>query len=121
MRAGHQPRIVVSSCLAGLFIRLTGLFVRLTGLFVRLTGLFVSLADFWVFGNKICQTVGDDIFFPSHIILGVSKQRDLGNKICQTVGDALSDTHREREALESIKRGRGGPGAAPRALSDILA
>jgi hypothetical protein len=46
------------------------------------------LAGFWVFGNKICQTVGDEIFFPPHIILGIDKQRDLGNKICQTVGDA---------------------------------
>jgi hypothetical protein len=89
MCAGHRPRIVVSSCLAGLFVRLTGLFVRLTGFFVRLAGLFVSLAGFWVFGNKICQTVGDEIFFPPHIILGIDKQRDLRNKICQTIGDAL--------------------------------
>jgi hypothetical protein len=74
MRARHRPRIVVSSCLAGLF--------------VRLAGLFVSLAGFEVFGNKICQTVRDEIFFPPHIILEVDKQRDLGNKICQTIGDA---------------------------------
>jgi phosphate/sulfate permease len=70
MRAGHRPRIIVSSCLAGLF-------VRLTGLFVRLAGLFVSLAGIWVFGNKIYQTVGDEIFFSLHIILEVGKQRDL--------------------------------------------
>jgi hypothetical protein len=66
-----------------------GLFIRLTGLFVRLAGLFVSLACFLVFENKICQIIGDKIFFPPHIILGVDKQRDLINKICQTVGDAL--------------------------------
>jgi hypothetical protein len=35
--------------------------------------------------------VGDEIFFPPHIILGVGKQRDFGNKICQTVGDALKE------------------------------
>jgi hypothetical protein len=58
-----------------------GLFVRLTGLFVRLAGLLISLAGFWVFENKICQTVIDEIFFPLHIILRVGKQRDLGNKI----------------------------------------
>jgi hypothetical protein len=46
MRAGHRPRVVVFSCLAGLFVCLTGLFVPLTGLFVRLAGLFVSLASF---------------------------------------------------------------------------
>jgi hypothetical protein len=40
-----------------------GLFVRLTGLFVRLAGLFTLLAGFEVFENKICQTVGDEIFF----------------------------------------------------------
>jgi hypothetical protein len=82
MRAGHRPSIVVSSCLAGLF-------VRLTGRFVLLAGLFVSLAGFWVFGNKICQTVRDEIFFSLHIILGVGEQRDLGNKIYQTIGDTL--------------------------------
>jgi uncharacterized membrane protein YfbV (UPF0208 family) len=77
LRAGHPPCIVLFSCLAGLF--------------VRLTGLFVSLAGFWVFGNKICQTVRYEIFFfPPHIILGVGKQRDLGNKIYQTVGDTLT-------------------------------
>jgi hypothetical protein len=38
--------------------------------------------------NKICQTVGDEIFFSPHIILGVGKQQDLRNKIYQTVGDA---------------------------------
>jgi hypothetical protein len=27
-------------------------------------------------------------FFPLHIILGVSEQRDLRNKICQTIRDA---------------------------------
>jgi hypothetical protein len=74
----------------GLFVSLTRLFVRLTELFVRLAGLFVSLAGFWVFENKICQTIRDEIFFPPHIILGVGKQRDLENKIYQTVGDALS-------------------------------
>jgi len=44
-----------------------------------LVGIFVPLAGFWIFRNKICQTVGDD-FFPSHIILGVGKQQDLKNK-----------------------------------------
>jgi hypothetical protein len=63
LRAGHRPRIVVSSCLVGLF-------VRLTGLFVRLVGLFVSLAGFWVFWNKICQTVGNEIFFSSPYYFG---------------------------------------------------
>jgi hypothetical protein len=82
MRVGHRPRIVVSSCLAGLF-------VRLTGLFIRLAGLFVSLADFWVFETKFAKPLKMRSFFP-HIILGVGKQQDLGNKICQTVGNAQS-------------------------------
>jgi hypothetical protein len=60
------------------------------GLFVRLAGLFISLAGFWVFGNKICQTIGDKIFFPLYIILKVSKQRNLRNKIYQIIGDALT-------------------------------
>jgi hypothetical protein len=88
MRAGHWPRIVVSSCLAGLFIRLTGLFIR--GLFVRLAGLFVSLAGFFGFlETKIAKLLEMRSFFPPHIILGVGKQRDLRNKFCQTVGNAL--------------------------------
>jgi hypothetical protein len=62
----------------------------------------VSLAGFGVFGNKICQTVGDEIFFPPHIILGVGKQRNLGNKICQTVGDALIGSPRQYEPSSSI-------------------
>jgi len=42
-----------------------------------------------VFGNGICQTVGDEIFFSPHIILGVDKQQDLENKFYETVEDAL--------------------------------
>jgi hypothetical protein len=72
------------------------------GLFVRLTGLFISLAGFWVFENKICQTVGDKIFFPPHIILGVGKQRDLGNKICQTIGDTLRNLIKNLDILDLI-------------------
>jgi hypothetical protein len=60
----------------------------------RAFSLFVSLTGFWVCGNKICQTIRDEIFFPPHIILGVGKQRDLENKFYQIVGDALTmDTY----------------------------
>jgi hypothetical protein len=39
--------------------------------------------------SEICQTFGDELFFSSHIILGVGKHHDLGKKEYQTVGDAL--------------------------------
>jgi hypothetical protein len=39
--------------------------------------------------TKFAKLLEMNSFFPSHIILGVGKQRDLRNKICQTVRDAL--------------------------------
>jgi len=67
-------------------------------------GLFVSLVDLQVFGNKICQTVGDEIFFPPHIILGVDKQQDLRNEFCPTVRDALIDIRINARALFGSSR-----------------
>jgi hypothetical protein len=62
MHTGHRLRILVSSCLAGLF-------VRLTVLFVRLADLFVSLAGFWVLEIKFIKLLEMRSFFSPHIIL----------------------------------------------------
>jgi hypothetical protein len=40
--------------------------------------------------SYFCQTIGDNLFCPPHIDLGVGKPHVLPNKKCQTVGDALS-------------------------------
>jgi hypothetical protein len=39
--------------------------------------------------HNLCQTLGDELFFLPHIILGVGKHHDLINKKWQTIGDAL--------------------------------
>jgi hypothetical protein len=38
---------------------------------------------------KLCQIVGDELFFTWHIFLEVGKARDWPSKILQTLGDAL--------------------------------
>jgi hypothetical protein len=38
---------------------------------------------------KLCQVVGDELFFTWHIFLEVGKAQDLPSKISQTLGDAL--------------------------------
>jgi hypothetical protein len=38
---------------------------------------------------KLCQIVGDKLFFTWHIFLKVFKAQDLPIKIWQTLGDAL--------------------------------
>jgi hypothetical protein len=38
---------------------------------------------------KLCQIVGDELFFTWHIFLEVGKSQDLPNTIWQTLGDAL--------------------------------
>jgi hypothetical protein len=39
--------------------------------------------------SKLCQTVGEELFFTLHIFLEVGKTQDLPSKIWQTLGDAL--------------------------------
>jgi hypothetical protein len=38
---------------------------------------------------KLCQIVGDELFFTWHNILEVGKAQDFPSKIWQTLGDAL--------------------------------
>jgi hypothetical protein len=38
---------------------------------------------------KLCQIVGDELFFTWHIFLDVGKEQDFSSKIWQTLGDAL--------------------------------
>jgi hypothetical protein len=38
---------------------------------------------------KLCQIVGEELFFIWHIFLEVGKAQDLPSKIWQTFGDAL--------------------------------
>jgi hypothetical protein len=38
---------------------------------------------------KLCQIVGDELFFTWHILIEVGKAQDLPSKIWQTLGDAL--------------------------------
>jgi hypothetical protein len=61
----------------------------LSGALRSFSGALCFVSGFWVFENKICQTAGDEIFSPPHIILGVGKQQELENKFCQIIGDAL--------------------------------
>jgi len=43
-----------------------------------LIGALHLVSGFWGFWKQFYQTVGDEIFFPLYIILGVGKQQDLG-------------------------------------------
>jgi hypothetical protein len=43
----------------------------------------------WIWQVKLCQIVGDELFFTWHIFLEVGKAQDLPSKIWQTLGDAL--------------------------------
>jgi len=54
----------------------------LSGALRSFSGALCFVSGFWVFENKICQTAGDEIFSPPHIILGVGKQQELENKFC---------------------------------------
>jgi hypothetical protein len=43
----------------------------------------------WIWQVKLCQIVGDELFFTWHIFLEVDKAQDFPSKIWQTLGDAL--------------------------------
>jgi hypothetical protein len=44
--------------------------------------------------SKLCQTIGDELFFTWHIFLEVDKTQDLSSKIWQTFGDALTGSQK---------------------------
>jgi hypothetical protein len=52
--------------------------------------LFLSGFLIWIWQVKLCQIVGDELFFTWHIFLEVGKAQDLPSKIWQTLGDALT-------------------------------
>ena len=39
--------------------------------------------------SQLCQTLGDNLFFICHIVLGVGKPQQMANKKYQTIKDAL--------------------------------